>query len=303
MKSDLVWDRIKAFAQVAEYGSLSAAARQTETTQPTLSRQIVALERAAGVQLFDRTAKGLVLTPVGTELLAHARVMVDASNKFSLLASGRSESIGGTVRITASEIVAAFILPDILSDLRIQQPGISIELVASNQSSNLLIREADIAVRMYKPVQSDLIARKLGELEVGIYTTDAYIKRKGSPKVLNEIIEHDVVGYDVDDQIIRGFLNYGIRIDRKFFAFRSDNQLVAWELVRAGLGIGFMPVKIADADSLAKRLLPDQKLPVLPVWLTAHSELRTSARIRYVYDYLVKRLEKKLSRTSSGKPV
>jgi DNA-binding transcriptional LysR family regulator len=121
--------------------------------------------------------------------------------------------------------------------------------------------------------------------------------------VLNEIIEHDVVGDDVNDQIIRGFLNYGIRIDRKFFAFRSDNQLVAWELVRAGLGIGFMPVKIADADSLAKRLLPDQKLPVLPVWLTAHSELRTSARIRYVYDYLVKRLEKKLSRTSSGKPV
>ena len=177
----LDWSLLQSFIAVAGKGSLSAAARALGGSQPTMGRHIGALESELGVRLFERTACGLELTPTGLELLDHARRMDAAANHLSLAAEGRAEAVAGTIRITASEIVATYILPEILTALRRAEPEIEIELVASDRSENLLQREADIAVRMYRPPQADVFTRKVGDLKLGIFAAESYVARRGAP--------------------------------------------------------------------------------------------------------------------------
>ena len=157
------WNRARAFLVTAEEGSFSAAARALSSTQPTVGRQVAALEQELGVTLFERIGTRLELTVSGLDLLEHVRAMGAAANQTSLAATGRSESVEGTVCITASEAITAFLLPPILQGLRLEHPGISLELIASNEVRDLQRREADIAVRNFAPKRPDLIARKVGE--------------------------------------------------------------------------------------------------------------------------------------------
>ena len=173
------WAKLQSFVAVAEHGSLSAAARATGASQPTLSRHIAALEEELGLRLFDRTSEGLVLTASGTEIFDNAEAMNASANQIALIASGRSQEISGSVRLTASDTVARFTLPPILTALRRAEPSIAIELVASNETNNLLKREADIAVRMYRPTQNDVITRKVGELYLGFFASKAYLDQRG----------------------------------------------------------------------------------------------------------------------------
>jgi DNA-binding transcriptional LysR family regulator len=166
---DFDWNRARAFLVTAEEGSLSAAARALSMTQPTLGRQVTALETELGVVLFERGGRGLELTPSGLDLLEHVRAMGDAASSFSLTASGQSTSIEGSICITATEVMAAFVLPPILGRLRQLEPGIEIELIASNSTIDLKRREADIAVRIFRPTQSDLIARKVCDTGMRLY--------------------------------------------------------------------------------------------------------------------------------------
>ncbi len=280
------WSHLQTFAAVADHGSLSAAARANGISQPTAGRHVAHLESALGVSLFARTATGLELTAAGTDLLEHAHAMAAAANRLSLAAEGRSTALAGTVRITASEIVATYTLPAILTAFHVEEPGIEIEVVASNTTENLLQREADIAIRMYRPTQSDVVARKVGEIPVGIFAAAAYVERRGAPRDLADFRDHDIVGYDRDHQIIDGFRRVGLEVDRHFFAFRCDNQVVAWHMVVAGFGLGFNQIQIGEAEPGVVRLLPEADLPSLPVWLAAHEELRSSARVRRVFDFL-----------------
>jgi DNA-binding transcriptional LysR family regulator len=280
------WDSLQVFVAAAAEGSLSGAARVLGMSQPTAGRQVQALESQLGVQLFSRTARGLALTETGMELLEHARVMAGAANRLALAAEGRSESVAGVVRITASEIMATYTLPAILVRLREAEPEIEIELVASNATDNLLEREADIAVRMFRPTQADVITRSMGEIEMATFASEGYLARRGCPSNIEELLHHDVVGYDRDDTVIRGFQAAGVEVDRHFFPFRSDDQVVAWRMVVEGLGIGFMQAQIGDAEPRVRRILPELELAKLPMWLTAHSELKTNRRIRRVYDFL-----------------
>jgi DNA-binding transcriptional LysR family regulator len=280
------WDSLQVFVAAAAEGSLSGASRVLGMSQPTAGRQVQSLESQLGVQLFSRTARGLALTETGMELLEHARVMAGAANRLALAAEGRSESVAGVVRITASEIVATYTLPAILVRLREAEPEIEIELVASNATDNLLQREADIAVRMYRPTQSDVIARSMGEIETATFASKDYLARRGCPSKVEELLDHDVVGYDRDDSLIRGFQAAGVEVDRHFFPSRSDDQVVAWRMVVEGLGIGFMQAQIGDAEPRVRRILPELELAKVPMWLTAHSELKTNRRIRRVYDFL-----------------
>ncbi|MHA1549155.1 MAG: LysR family transcriptional regulator [Alphaproteobacteria bacterium] len=290
MPNDLDWSHIQTFVAVAEHGSLSAAARRLGGSQPTMGRHIAALEAVLGVALFARTSAGLELTATGLDLLHDARGMATSANRLALVAEGRSTALSGTVRITASEIVATYTLPAILTALRREEPEIEIEVVASNATENLLQREADIAIRMYRPAQADVIARKVGDLEVGMFGAHAYIERRGAPRDLADFASHDVVGYDRDEQIIDGFREAGMLVDRHFFSFRCDNQVVAWNMVVAGFGVGFNQLEIGRAEPRVVRLLPEADLPTLPVWLAAHAELKTSARVRRVFDYLAEAL-------------
>lgn len=285
------WTHLQSFLAVAEQGSLSGAARVLGGSQPTMGRHVGALEARLGVRLFERAAGGLELTPTGVELLEHARRMAAAANHLSLAAAGRSEAIAGTIRITASEIVATYVLPDILTVLRRDEPDIEIELVASDREENLLQREADIAVRMFRPTQADIFTRKIADLRLGMFAAHSYVERRGAPRTIEDFHVHDVVGYDRSDLMIRGFRAAGLEVDRGFFPFRSDDQVVCWRMVVAGFGIGFNQLQIGEAEPRVARLHLDVDLPTMPIWLTAHSELKTSRRVRRVFDFLADRLQ------------
>ncbi len=284
------WSRLQSFASVAEHGSLSGAARATGASQPTLSRHIAALEDEIGVRLFDRTSEGLVLTAAGAEIYASAQAMTDAANQIGLIASGRSQEVKGSVRITASDTVASQVLPPMLAALRQAEPQISIELVASNETHNLLKREADIAVRMFRPTQNDVITRKVGELKLGFFASTDYLARRGRPTSVADAAAHDFIGFDKSDAMIEGFRQQGIPVDRSFFPFRTDALYVHLDLVRAGCGIGLLHVEAALDLEGVEPLLEDIPVPPLEFWLTAHAELRTSPRIRRVYDFLAERI-------------
>lgn len=292
----LDWSHLHSFVAVAEHGSLSAAARAQNSSQPTLSRHIAMLEQSVGARLFSRTKTGVTLTERGRALMVHAAKMADAAARLSILSEGSDDTMTGAVRITASRIVATYLLPAVLTELHQIYPEIEIELVASDETNNLLRREADIAVRMYRPTQGDVIAKHLGNLELGAYASRSYIARRGMLQGLEDILNHDLVGYDQNSMITDGMAAIGIKADRTAFKFRSDDQVVCWQMVRAGFGIGFNQNTIAQADPDLVCVSGPSPVGELPVWLAAHAELRHTPRIRKVYDAVGAMLTKNLSR-------
>ena len=288
--TDLDWTLLQSFVAVNEHGSFSAAARATKSSQATLSRHISTLEHQLDARLFDRTVGGTHLTARGMDVLQHVTDMADAAGRLSLAVEGKETAISGTVRITASTIVSTYQMPRILADLRVQEPEIDIELVSSNRTENLLRREADIAVRMYRPTQADIYARKLGEYRLGIYAAHSYLERRPAPVTWKEILDHDVIGSDHGELLIEGFKRFGMNVDREFFVFRSDDVVVCWNMVMEGYGLGFNQVQIGDAEPKVARIELPGEIGSLPVWLVAHSELKTSPRVRRVFDFLAEKL-------------
>lgn len=286
----LDWSLVQAFLAVAEQGSLSAAARMLGQSQPTMGRQVARAEAALGAALFHRRQRGMALTPAGEALLPAARAMRNAASELVLEAAGRDLGLEGNVRLTASVVMAHFVLPPLLAELRMLEPGIQIELVASDSTENLLFREADIALRMYRPTQLDVITRHLGNASLGIYAAQAYLKDRAFPRNVSDLLALDWVGYDRNETMIRGMREAGWQVDSDFFALRTDDQAAAWQLVRAGAGVGINQVQIGAADPLVARLLPDLPLPTLPVWLAAHEAMRTTPRVARVWDFLGQRL-------------
>ncbi|WP_425071668.1 LysR family transcriptional regulator [Sagittula sp. S175] len=284
--SKLDWSLVQTFLAVGETGSLTEAARRLNISQPTAGRQIRQIEEALDVSLFQRQPRGLALTEAGSALMPHARTMADALHRLSLTAAGRSEKLSGPVRVTASVFSAFHHLPPILARLRTEEPAISIDLVPSNRSENLLYREADIAVRMYRTEQLDIVTKYLGEMRLGLYASQSYVARCGQPESMDDFFDHDVIGYDRSDLILQGLRKVGIPAQRDWFATRTDDQCVYYELMRAGCGIGFAQTHVADADPGLRRILPDVPMPTLPLWLAAHEAVRQTPRIRRVWDAL-----------------
>jgi len=290
--ADIDWNLIKSFVTVAETGSLSAAARKLSASQPTLGRHIAELEQALGVTLFRRGRRGYALTEAGSTLFERGRAVSEQASAFSLLALGSVEAIEGTVRIAASEVVAAYVLPEMTARLGVEEPGIEVEIVASNQVENLLRRDADIAIRMVKPAQNELVARKVTDIPLCACAAKSYLERRGRPGAPGDFAGHDLIGFDRSDEIIRGFAQFGVSVTRGAFRFRTDNQIVLWEAVRAGNGIGFGQEPLVDRDPLVEKVLPGLPLPALPVWLAMHRDVRTSVRIRRVADFLFEELKR-----------
>jgi len=284
------WNRARAFLVTAEEGSLSAAARALGMTQPTLGRQVTALEQELDVVLFERIGQRLALTPSGLELLEHVQAMGEAATHVSLTASGQSQNIEGSICITASEIHAAYLLPPIIDKLRRTEPGIDIELIASNSASNLGRREADIAVRSFRPTQPELIAKKIKEVPARLYAATHYLKKIGFPKTAKDLNQADFIGFDKTDMLVKGYNELGLNLTLKNFPILTESHLVHWELVKQGLGIGIVPEDIGDAEPLVQQALPTLAPIVFPIWLTAHRELKTSRRVRLVFDLLADEL-------------
>ncbi|QDC08278.1 LysR family transcriptional regulator [Oceanicola sp. D3] len=288
--SSLDWSRVQAFLAVVETGSLSGAARQLGTSQPTLGRQVKALEDELATRLFKRAAKGLSLTEAGEALVEPARAMQEAAMRLQLTAAGREEELAGTVRITAPVAVTHWMLPPIVARIRAAEPEIQIELVPNDASDNLLFREADIAVRMYRPTQLDLVSRQLGEMKMGLYAAESYLAGRELPTSLEGLLQMDLVGNDREERIILGLRQQGIAADRHSFATRVDDQTVYWALVCAGCGLGFGPCIVGDAEPGVVALLRGPPVPPLPMWLAAHEEVRRVPRVARVWDMLAEAL-------------
>ncbi len=290
------WNRARAFLVTAEEGSLSAAARALGLAQPTLGRQVDALEEELGVILFERVGRGFALTPSGVELLEHFRAMGDAASRVSLAAAGQSQSIEGTICIAASETYAAMLLPPILAKLRASEPGIHIEIVASTRPSDLRRREADIAIRNFPPTEPDLIAKKLRDVPARLYATPAYLDRIDNPRLPYDLRHADFISIDNSGLFLKGLNALGLNLTERNFPIFTENYLVMWELVKHGLGIGILDGNIGDAEPLVRRALQDFEPLMFPIWLVAHRELNTSRRVRVVFDLLAKELAEPLRR-------
>ncbi len=282
----LDWNQLKAFLETAETGSLSAAARKLGLTQPTLSRQVAAIEQRMGVTLFERVGKTMALTTTGLDLLEHARAMGAAADALRLAATGRSEALGGVVSVSASDAVAAYLLPPLVQQLREQEPGIAIEVIASNALSDLLRREADIAVRHVKPEQPELIARLIRETAANFYASENWVKAHGHPRTAEEAARLPFIGSDRSGQFLAYLRQHGLPLTETNFSCYADHTVAHWALVRQGMGIGAMMDEIAQQTPGMVRVL-DEVPPVLfPIWLVTHRELRTSRRIRVVFEAL-----------------
>ena len=280
------WNQVRAFLATVEEGSLSAAARALRLTQPTLGRQVAALEAALDVVLFERIGRSLTLTPSGLELLDHVREMGEAANRISLAATGQSQAIEGLVRITASYAMSAYVLPPILKRLRKIAPGIEVEVVATNALRDLRHREADIAIRHVRPDHPDLIARLVRETSAHLYAATSFLDVVGRPEVAQDVSHFDFIGFEVNDRLLNGLNALGLDLTRHNFRLISDSGAVAWEMVRQGLGVGVMMREIADVTPEVEQILPGLDPIPVPVWLATHRELNTSRRIRLVYDLL-----------------
>lgn len=281
------WTLAQSFLAVADTGSLSAAARHLRQSQPTLGRHVKALEEALGTALFRRVPKGLDLTEAGAALVAPARAMAEAAARMSLAAEGQDMGLSGTVRVTASAVVSHFRLPPIVAALRRDAPEIQVELVASDSTENLLFREADIALRMHPPQQDDLIARRLPDLPLGLCAARSFLDRVGRPADFAAALEMGVIGLDRSDLMLRAMRGMGVAASRETFPVRTDDQPLGWHLIRAGCGIGVAQMALIDADPEVEHLLPDLALPRLPLWIVAPDALRTTPRIRRVWEALV----------------
>ncbi len=288
--NNLDWNQLKAFLETAQTGSLSAAARKLGLTQPTLSRQVAAIEQHMGVTLFERVGKAMVLTPTGSDLLEHARAMGAAASALGLAASGRSQAVGGVVSVSASDAVAAYLLPPLLLQLRAQEPGIAVEVISSNAVSDLLRREADIAIRHVKPEQPDLIARLVREARACFYASEAWVQAHGHPRSAQDVADLAFVGSDRSGQYLQYLRQYGLNLTEDNFSCYADHTVAHWALVCQGLGIGAMMDDIAKDTPGIVRVLEDVAPVRFPIWLVSHRELRTSRRIRTVFEALAQGL-------------
>lgn len=287
---DLDWNHLKAFLETAETGSLSAAARKLGQTQPTLSRQVAAIEQRMGVTLFERVGKAMALTPTGLDLLEHARAMGAAAEALGLAASGRSQAVGGVVSVSATYGAAAYFLAPIVRKLREKEPAITIEVIASDANSDLLRREADIAIRHVKPDQPDLIARLLREATANFYASEDWVREHGHPRRAEEAAHLPFVGADRSGHFLAYLRQHGLPLSEANFSCYADHSMAQWSLVRHGMGIGAMIDEIARDTPGIVRVLDDVSPLHFPIWLVTHRELRTSRRIRIVFDALAEGL-------------
>lgn len=287
---ELNWNLIRAFQATLDEGSLSGAARALGLTQPTLSRQVSALEAALKVTLFERVGRRLELTEAGRALVEHADAMGRSAQDFALAAAGQTTTIEGTVSVSASDAVAFYLLPGILARARAEWPGIAVEVISSNALSDLRRREADIAIRHVRPEQPELIARFLREATAGFFASRDWIARHGHPRTGEDLRPGSLIGFERSDRYADHLRALGVHVDVHSFPAFSESSIVSWQLARAGLGITPIMHEIAESMPDMVEVLVDVPTITFPLWLVAHGELRTARRVRAVFDILAEEL-------------
>ena len=285
------WELYRSFLGVLREGSLSGAARALGITQPTAGRHVAALEEALGVVLFTRSQVGLMPTEVALALQGHAEAMESTAASLARAATSQGEGVRGVVRVSASEVIGVEVLPPIVARLREQHPALKVELVATNRVQDLLRRKADLAVRMVRPKQEQLVARRIGQIELGFHAHKDYLARHGTPRRLEELAAHSVIGYDQPSAFVRNAGKSLKGFNRETFSLRTDNDLAQLALIRAGAGIGICQVGLALRNEALVRLVPRTFSLKLETWVTMHEDLRNSPRCRAAFDALVDGLQ------------
>lgn len=285
MATNADWDLLQSLHAVLEAGSFSAAARLRRLTQPTLGRHIDQLERQLGAPLFLRSPRGLQPTDLALAFRQHladmAAAAAAASRDVESLASGE----GGVVRVTVSDIVGIEVIPAMLARFRAAHPKVDVELALSNRNEDLTRRDADVAVRMARPTQNSLVARKVGDLRLGFHAHPAYVEAHGLPTTFDELEGHTLIGFDRTFPELATGLSVGRPITRELFAYRTDNDVAQLAALRAGVGIGVCQTQIARREGLVP-VMPDAFGFDLPIWICMHETLRGSPRMRLMFDHL-----------------
>ena len=282
------WELFAAYLAVCRCSSLSAAARQLGLSQPTVRRQIEALESLVGAALFTRSPTGLTPIAGHSALMAQAQAMEAAAMAFARLASGAADDVAGSVRLSCSRVYGVEILPPILADLHRHWPALEVELVPTNDVSNLLRRDADIAVRLTPPRQEALIARKVAPMRVGFYAAPSLASRLDGMDYTALAATGLMIGQDRDDSLATGLRQLGLAPPQRT-VFRCDDDLAQLAAIRHGIGFGICQVVIGDRSGLV-RLLPNLT-PTFDAWVLMHEDQRRLARTRTVFDALVAGLE------------
>ena len=280
------WNHLYAFLQTAERGSLSAAARYMGISQSTLSRQVSSLETKLGVTLFERVGRSVLVTQAGLALLEYARTMGTAAQDLELAAAGTSTAAEGVVSITATDTVAALLLPRAIQRIAEVAPGVTIEVIPADALSDLRRREADIAIRHVRPQEPELIGRLLRNATAHFYASRDWVAKNGHPRSAHDAIKHRFIGIDRNGKYLAMLRDCGLQINESNFSVLADNTLVSWHMVLQGLGIGVTMVEIAAMTPSVVRVLDDLPPIVFPLWLVTHRELHTARRIRVVFDLL-----------------
>ena len=293
--TDPGWELYRSFLAVLQEGSLSGAARALGLAQPTLGRHVEALEAALGLALFTRSQLGYAPTEAALALQPAAQALATAAAALRRVASAQGgqggDAVRGTVRISASEIMGVEVLPPILAALRERHPALVIELSLSNRLEDLLQREADIAVRMQRPQQDVLVAKRIGSIAVGMHAREDYLARHGTPRTVEELAGHSLVGFDRETAFIRNLRRELGGVKREYFALRSDSDLAQLAAIRAGFGIGFCQVGLARRDPRLKRVLARRLSVRLDTWVAMHQDLRDSPHCRATFDALATGLQ------------
>ena len=287
MVSDIGWEMYRSLLAVLDEGSLSGAARTLGVAQPTVGRHIASLEKSLKLALFTRSQTGLMPTEAALALRTYAESMSNTAAALERAAASQGSGVRGTVRITASDVIGVEVLPPIIAGLRDEHPELVVELVLTDRIQDLLRREADIAVRMTRPRQELLVARRIGQIELGMFAHQRYLSRRGTPNSMADVAHHALIGFDQPTLFVRGAGKSLSGWRREAFAMRTDNNLAQLALIRAGAGIGVCQSAIARRDDALVRLFPLQFSLPLETWVTMHEDLRNSPRCRVAFDALV----------------
>jgi DNA-binding transcriptional LysR family regulator len=287
------WNLTRAFVATADAGSLSAAARTLGLAQPTLSRQVAALETQLGVALFERVGRKLVLTPTGLGLLDHARTMATAADALALAAAGQSQCVSGRVTLSATDAFSAFVLPGIVERIRAEAPEITISILATDSISDLRRREADIALRHVRPTEPELIGKHIGEMTAHFYASERFIAQHGQPRTSADLAQVPLIAFEPVDAFVAHLASAGVPVSPEQCRITSANAVVLWHMLRQGLGVGVVLDAAAQQLPGLVRIFPDLPSIPVPLWIVTHRELHTSKRVRLVFDILVDALAAK----------
>jgi len=284
------WELIQSFNAVAQAGSLSKAALILGTSQPTLSRQIARLEQQLGITLFDRSTQGLRLSGAGSKLVESSEAMAEAASQFSRLASGSHISLEGNIRLSANEVIGLYYLPAIITAFGQRDPKVNVELDISNSETSLSKRDADIALRMFRPSQAELVARRLPDITLRVVASEKYLQAHPEPANPEELAQHNLIGFDRDIQFVDAIKSLGWPVEEKDFNSRTDFLPLQIELARTGAGISVTHEHLIQKFPELKMILPDLHLPKLPFWLVCHADVQHNRRIRVLMDFLAEQL-------------